>query len=356
MTRRISAIREDDTAKFSTILSVEDNKSCIEEYDFELKRWDITCVLPECIWHHSVCSITNASDNINYGGFSQSPGITSAYASSYDTFNTSSNEIFIGGGYITTKSKYSSSCMIYDMLKDALINIPSMKYLHSCSSAITFDFSINGTNLSKKSENKIYVIGGQLMGVSAMQSNAKSILSQSAKNKMLQSMINKQFKCVECYNLNTKKWEEIEPLKENHGFYPCVWIQNLLDYKQKRSKEEKERLKRMTRISKLNHKKGNNKENNMLSVDPKPIYTIFVTGNGCNNKTCVEYLDPKTKKWKILSKEIGDINIGEVKSIKNELFKSRKFTAYSIRDDILDRFDKKQKQQNNNKYAIMDEL
>ena len=352
LSRRISAIDEDDTAKFTTILSVQVNKSCIEEYDFEAKRWDITAILSDCIWHHTVCSITKSYDNFEMSGFAaiQSP-------SAMDTFNNTSNEIFIGGGYSTTKNVYLANCMIYDMIKDSLINIPSMKYLHSCSTAITFDFSINGFNTLNKSENKIYVIGGQLMGVSSMQNNSKGVLSQSAKNKMLQSMMNKQFKCIEVYNLNTKKWEEIEPLKQNHGFYPCVWIQNLLDYTQKRSKEEKERLKRMSKMSKLNQKKrtGAKISSNTLQIDPKPIYTIFVTGNGCNNKTCVEYLDPKTRKWKILTKQIGNINIGQVSSIKNESFISRKFTPFSIRDDILDRFDKKQKE-NNNKYAIMDEL
>ena len=192
------------------------------------------------------------------------------------------------------------------------------------------------------------------MGISMTGSNGeKKIISQSTKNKLLQSMSSKQFKSVEVYNLKTKKWDEIEPLKYDHGFYPSVWIQNLLDYKQKKSKEEKERLKRMSKMSKLNKNKKYNKNLNN-DIDPRPIYTIFVTGNGCNNSTFVEYLDPKTKKWKTLTKEVGNINIGNTKSIKNEIFRSRRFTTYAIRDDILDRFDKKQTTTQH--YAILDEL
>merc|ERR550525_395990 len=152
-------------------------------------------------------------------------------------------------------------------------------------------------------------------------------------------------KCVEVYDLKTRQWLEMGELLFDHGFWPSVWIQNLLDFTQKRSKEEKERLKRINRMSK-----------NVQSVDPDPVFTIFVAGNGCSNtdSSSVEYLDPKTRKWKALNEEIGDIQIGSVRSKMNEMFHARKYTPYSIRDDLLDKF--KRDQQEHHKYAILDEM
>jgi hypothetical protein len=42
------------------------------------------------------------------------------------------------------------------------------------------------------------------------------------------SWINKQFKCCEYFS--NQRWYETPPLNYDHGYYPCVWIQNLLDY------------------------------------------------------------------------------------------------------------------------------
>ena len=67
--------------------SVHRDRSCIEEYDFELQRWDVLCSLPTVLWQHSACCIHRAYDF----------GSSDTNTSSYDTFsNGVATEIFIG--------------------------------------------------------------------------------------------------------------------------------------------------------------------------------------------------------------------------------------------------------------------
>lgn len=299
--------------------SVQRDKSSIEEYDFELQRWDVLCSLPTVLWQHSVCCVHRA---YAFGGIKTATATTS---SSHDTFcNGAATELFIGGGYATMRRHFVADCMVYNTATDKLESIAPMKAARSCATAICFDFSVNdhGGGGGVGAENGVYVIGGHSMGDGPPSA-----------------------KCVEVYDLGTRQWAEAEPLLFDHGFYPAVWVQNLLDFTQKRSKEEKERLKRINRISK-----------NVRSVDPQPVFTIFVAGNGCfgDGACSVEYLDPESRKWKALKEEIGDIQIASLQSRKQEVFRARKFTPYSIRDDVLAQFQKQQDELQ--KYAIMDEL
>lgn len=281
--------------------------SLIEEYDFERKCWDKVHELKGRIWMHSACAV--------YRGYN-----SDVNTPSYDGLSGRVTEIFIGGGFCPSSSKFVADCMLYDTATNKLDVIAPLKSPRSCATAICFDFGINGVD--GDSENRIYVIGGH-----AMDDDPRCA------------------KRVEAFDLSTRQWVEVEDLLFDHGFWPSVWIQNVSDFTQKRSKEEKERLKRINQIS-----------NNAQSGDPPPVFTVFVAGNGCHGDgmSVVEYLEPQSRKWKVLKKEVGDIQLGKVQSIKKEVFCARKFTSYSIRDDVLDSFQRQQAEQQ--KYAIMDEL